>query len=411
MPRDLMYQDETHPPMLNELTKKLFSQGYSRENHPEYVYWNDWQNLGYKWDYLLALVWETPCGLMIDGKSGKGRFIAISDTYHNGIWYCPENDNPAITCPLRKTDCSHRIPFGKNIIQCPVKQTIKPYDYENSIERLEKEHIAKAYEQWMEITGGSYCACIVGNNGYNGGYYQVKYDVMNCIRYGMNGCKNEFCVIRKKPRDLTKVNIYYDIRRTHITKQGLIEDKRVELTKGVKVFDHPIFLTDAEIWLKYYRAEKMTFNAKKNPDDRRMQFFSKNHRSWPGYDYFEFHYEVENFRIEKKAGRDLMQDLQDAAEGIEIRHNHDDLKAAKEQKRERRAKAKKARVEKIKKRIIDTGYHNMKDFEQRRVHKLLTDEEFEDCILAYVNQDKKLEQVSNDRVQMVLFGADSEVRI
>ena len=44
------------------------------------------------------------------------------------------------------------------------------------------EHNREALKQYMEHTGGSYCACVVGSNGYDGGYYEVKYDVMNCIR-------------------------------------------------------------------------------------------------------------------------------------------------------------------------------------------------------------------------------------
>lgn len=118
-----MYQDETHDPQLNELTKRLYAEGYTRENHPDYVYWGDWQNFGYKWEHMLTLIWETPCGLMIRGDSDTGRGLAISDMSYDGVWYCPENDNPDISCPLGKKDCPHKIPWSLTLVKCPCHQT------------------------------------------------------------------------------------------------------------------------------------------------------------------------------------------------------------------------------------------------------------------------------------------------
>lgn len=69
-------------------------------------------------------------------------------------------------------------------------------------------------------------------------------------------------------------------------------------------------------------------------EDRRQEYFSKMHRHYDDlYDYFEFHYEVENIRIARSEQRDLLQDLRDAAEGIEVVHNIDQLKAKAEKKR------------------------------------------------------------------------------
>ena len=88
---------------------------------------------------------------------------------------------------------------------CPCHQTDRAYVYEQSVEKIEAEHTREAHKQYMELTGGAYCACVVGSNGYAGGCYEINYDVMNCIRCG---CKNPVCVIRKQPRDLKKVNIF-----------------------------------------------------------------------------------------------------------------------------------------------------------------------------------------------------------
>lgn len=377
-----MYQDETHEPQLNELTKRLYSEGFTRENHPDYVYWGDWQNFGYKWEHMLTLTWETPCGLLVRGDSDSGRGLAISDMSFDGVWYCPENDNPDISCPLGKKDCPHKIPWSLALVKCPCHQTKQAYDYEHSVEKLEAERDKEAHRQYMEITGGEYCACVVGNSGYDGGLYQIEYDPLKCIRWG---CTNETCVIRKQPRDLSKVNVFYDIRRTWITRTGFLEDKKVEIEKGVKVFKKPIARTDAEIWMKLNGDEYVKSHSHKTPDDRRMQFFTQMHRKWPDYDYFEFHFEVENIRIDNvRPARDLLQDLQDAAEGIEVKHASDELKAAAQKKRDAKEDRKEEKSRKLErkkitrwKQYLETGVdgdgeplsESMRDFCQRELKK------------------------------------------
>ena len=39
----------------NQLTRDLYAAGYTRENHPSFVYWSDWQNFGYLFEALLKL--------------------------------------------------------------------------------------------------------------------------------------------------------------------------------------------------------------------------------------------------------------------------------------------------------------------------------------------------------------------
>ena len=337
---------------MNELTKRLYAEGWTREHHPDYVYWSDWENFGYKWDFALGLVWQTPCGLDVDGRS-----VAAADTSYMGVDYCPENGNPLLRCPYSRKDCEH-IPdgLGGKYPWCPCRLVEGPYDYERSAEKIEHEADQRRKRQYMEITGGQYCACVVGCNGYDGGLVEVNYDVDQCIRCG---CRNEFCSIRKQARDLKKVNVFYDVRRTYITRVGIIEDTRTELTKGVKVFPHPVARTDAEIWLATKKAEfdpirdKHIINPRLNPEDRRMEYFSKHHRAWPGYDYFEFHYEVENIRIEARETRDLLQDLRDVADGLTVVHDSDLKAAAKKEKRDAKGARAAAKERKKQKNLID----------------------------------------------------------
>lgn len=186
----------------NQLTRDLYAAGYTREDHPSFVYWSDWQNFGYLFEALLKFTWETPCGLLVDGKSDLGRGLACSDASFQGIDYCPENDNPLLRCPYERKDCPHSI-SGFPVPLCPCHTTGKRYSFEQSAEKVETERSERQHRQYMEITGGVYCACVVGCNGYEGGRVEVKYDVEQCIRCR---CQNPVCVIRKQERDLSRAN-------------------------------------------------------------------------------------------------------------------------------------------------------------------------------------------------------------
>ena len=90
---------------LNTLTRRLYAQGYTRDHHPDSVYWGDWQNFCYKWETMLQFTWETPCGLLIQGESNVGRDVTVSECLYRHIWYCPENDNPLFRCPYQRKSC------------------------------------------------------------------------------------------------------------------------------------------------------------------------------------------------------------------------------------------------------------------------------------------------------------------
>ena len=334
---------------MNELTKKLLAEGWTMEHYPDYVFRGKFDNgLEYKWDYILTLVWQTRCGLFVDG-----RVVGGGDTSFMGVQYCAENNNPLVRCPWGNRKCPY-IPDGFPLPLCPCHTVDEPYDFERSVEKVERERNAARHKQYMELTGGQYCACVVDSNGYEGGLCEVKYDVDWCIR---SGCKNEFCSIRKKPRDLMPVNIFYDIRRTWKTRVGFLEDTKTAIEKGVKVFPKPVARTDAEIWLKVKKAQfnpltdKTIINPHLTLKDHQQEHFSDYHRKWPGYDYFEFHYQVENIRIERRETRDILQDLRDVEEGIEVVHASDLQKAAEAKKREARKKRREEKELRLKRQI------------------------------------------------------------
>lgn len=317
---------------LNELTRQLFAQGYTKDKHPDTVRWGTRQNFEYSPETMAGFTWETPCRLLIEGRSDTGEGIAHSDTFYQHIWYCPENDNPLLRCPHGQKGCEH-IPAGFPLPMCPCHRTDQPYDYERSVEKIQAEHNRKVRQRYMELTGGSYCAC-VANSGSGG----PVYDVDMCIQAQ---CKNSVCVLRKQPRNLKQVNIFYDVRRTWITRRGFLEETKVEITKGLKLFKRPVARTDAEIWL----------NAAANQSP--LVSSSTVERPVDGeYDYVEFHYDVENICIARSARRNSSQDMKDEAAGATVFHAVDLAKEAAVQKRAAKLYRKKLRARRAQKEAL-----------------------------------------------------------
>lgn len=285
---------------LNDLTRRLFAQGYTKDNHPDTVRWGSWQNFEYRPETLAGFTWATPCGLLIEGGSDTGDGIAHSDTFYQHVWYCPENDNPLLRCPHNRKGCGH-IPAGFPLTMCPCHRTQRPYDYALSVEKIQAEHNRASQQRYMELTGGAYCACAASSDSG-----EPVYDVAMCIQAQ---CKNPVCAISKQPRDLKQVNIFYDVRRTWITRKGFLEEARVEVTKGLKLLKRSVARTDAEIWLNTVKNQTPLVSSSnvERPADGE-------------YDYIEFHYDVENIRIARSARRNLSQDMLDEAAGAEVHH-------------------------------------------------------------------------------------------
>ena len=66
------------------------------------------------------------------------NYIMSGDTAYDGITYCAENNNELVQCPpIKRAGCKH---FNKTLLGCVWHVSDKPYDYENSLEKLDKEY-------------------------------------------------------------------------------------------------------------------------------------------------------------------------------------------------------------------------------------------------------------------------------
>jgi hypothetical protein len=157
----------------NLFTRKLLTEGYSEENHPDYVKVGGYgvgkpslDNTDGGFVYVRAyeekIVYKTGCGKFVMGDT------CLDNMGTMGVDWCHENDNPVFRCPYDKPDCEKNDPRlhgthgGGLCIQCwcTCHSTNEPYDYENSIEKAErerKEEMDCKYQEYSDAKRGHIC--------------------------------------------------------------------------------------------------------------------------------------------------------------------------------------------------------------------------------------------------------------
>ena len=110
--------------------------------------------------------------------------------------------------------------------------------------------------------------------------------------------------------------------------------------------------------------------------------------------------EILNLRAARMDTRDILQDLQDVANGIQVTHVSDSLKAAKTQKKARREAAKMRRIQKAEQMLLTHGWYGLDDIWRHRAEKLLDDERIDELNLQWKAAQ---EQVPVEEAQIRLF--------
>ena len=378
---------------MNKLTERLFAEGYTKDNHPYEVIWDEpWKE--FRWIYYFACerTYKTPCGMLL-----KGSFA------HNGLCFmgeefCHENDNPYIVCPKECVGCEHRIePMkGQNegVLRtwCIVQPTDEEYHYEESCEAMRKlkdDQIRRDKMSFMLSKNGRVCENHMTRDEVTG--WRFRYDPMYCARGFCNG--SEFCPVLGKPLGKEKGNVYFDllIQGRDYTKDGTIfEGQRFkEITKGVPLFDKPINLEIARIIAKTCH-DQIRWKVENSRYVDSMKCFLASRGE------IDYSFEILNVRAEKKVVRDFEQDLSDINDGVRIYHYFDEERKKKLDKSEKIQKAKEARKKAIERKILRSGWDSLDYKERIAAEKNLTDDEIE--IL-----DKRFKSQKNAPKQMSIF--------
>lgn len=373
---------------LNELTKRLFAEGYTRENYPDYVkpYFWFYGGFTYTAKHLREMVFSTPCGLLLTGE----HFTNGSMSYA-GVEWMPENDNPTVTCPYfnAKEPCKlrHELLRGCRLlsrmgemVSCACHQVNEPYDYEHSFDKV-LDDVEKESNQLFEVFNAQKHGHACRLQSYydrHSKQWHMNYDPQMCATYGCS-----YCDVLQTELSSKRGNVYYDEIVTYTEKgKGLFPDKVVTIaTKGKNLLSHQTSLTICEAIVRYAKWRIIEQKTSSYEHKERLKF-----RNDPA-----FAIQYTNFRAEIRETRDLAQDLADIGEGIEIIHASDQRKAVKAEKHERRASAREANKNKLKKRIFEVGFSGLDEIELNRFRKWFKPEEEEEIVEEIENR-KALEK-------------------
>lgn len=369
----------------NLLTKRLLAEGYTADNHPDYVriptgqtgtgnpLVNIYGGFEYTVKYADERTYETSCGIQCKGASTKTHM------YFAGIDFTHENDNPYIVCPKGVWNCLKREEpltdnTGTGAMWCRCHLSDKEYNPEGSAEQIKKEREARIAAEKKEFIAKHKYAC-QAHMWYNPQTkkWEFKYELDRCV--SGNNCSYGYCPVLRKTFSGAKGNVYYDLHfeGKDYNKEGtFFEGERFhEVIKDLQFFEKPIPLELAEIWAK--TQEKATYwRVKYNvmPKYHHSLFLLKAEKG-----EVDFNWWMENVRAEKRLVRDLDRDLEDIANGIKITHAFDEAKAQKAEKHERRMKAQERRTKAAEKIILKQGLAGIDEFAQKRFDKLLTREQ------------------------------------
>jgi len=378
---------------INELTRRLLAEGWKPEDtppgtHPYADHYGGWTYTG---EAIRGMVWETPCGLLAEGRHFLNGYMS-----YNGVDWKTENGNPVITCPIFPSmPCPLRHPLLRAqgctlhsddvVYQCACHRTDRSYTYEGSIDEAHDQVWKEANALWEVFKArhkGRVCRhqCRYGRTTKT---WCAFYDPMQCARMGCT-----YCDVLAKELDPRRGNVFYDLRKSWTEKGvGLFPDQqKVSVKKGCKLLDKTTSLTICEAIIKYGRR---SIEERIRSEYHHQTFFDQTLKI-----------ELIDLRAARVAARDIMQDLQDIANGIQVTHAADSLKAAKEQKRARRAAAKAQRIRKAEKMILTYGWDDLEDIWKRRAEKLLDEEQIDDLLQRRASEQTETAQAAEEQISI-----------
>ena len=349
---------------LNEVTKELLSQGYTRDQTPPGMRpWCDFDGgWTYTWQTGASMVFETPCGLLV-----KGSHWGSGTMWFGGREWSRENNCPTLCCPHgQKQFCElrHELLQPEHyssgtlglIFTCECHRTDKPYNYEQSWDKVINDERAEEDRRWLEFAAAHHGRVCREHSHYNRNTreWTFDYDPYRNCRVNSLGCR--YCTVLGKEFSGKKANVYYDLRVTRTVKGcGLIPDEeRITITKGIRALD------------KQIQEEVCEAIAKVSLEEIQWHVNMSHHsEAW----FTGAKFEVINLRAERRTVRDLDQDLADIANGIEVLHQSDVEAAAKQAKHKKRAASEEKRRSALKKKIEVSGYVGLSTTDRLRADR------------------------------------------
>ncbi|MDE7099057.1 MAG: hypothetical protein K2O60_07925 [Ruminococcus sp.] len=378
---------------LNQLTKKLLAEGYTKENYPDYIegYNEYYGGFTYKYEYKRQMVFQTQCGLFCKYDS------AFDDMSYAGIDWTAENDCLICYCPYhtRKIKCClndenlEELSTGshyENMHFCRLRMTDELYCKEHSVEHLEEineETKKRKIEEFSEKHKGRICEMQIRYSHSTEEVSQI-YDINACMEMGCT-----FCTLRNKEIFGKKVNIIYDTEIVSLEKGfGMIPDsEKISIVRNIKFTKHPIPETLAECILGVCRKEINDYLQMKYHTD----LFFKRIKSVRAL----------NVRAEKKLRHDIYEDLALIKEGITVSYSDVLEKEEKVRKSQKKSQNKQKRIDSLIKKYIQFGYDGLGEYKHR--FDKMVDKGIIDFVEVATLREEFLKSQTEEQIQLSFF--------
>lgn len=354
----------------NLFTQRLFEQGYSFENYPDYArlpnpycdrhLFDILGGFDYENWYRNKKVYATGCGLLYPGQNFSHGYMS-----YGGIDWKPENNNPVTTCPYGKENCSLRHPLLNHlsggglakISQCNCHEVHVPYDYEQSGKKILDENnrrIRERYEEFVLQKQYHVCHWHTRYDSWAEKWRQT-YDPLTCAR----NCQNigGTCDLKHIPISKKRGNIFFDVKITSIRRDDTLFNglEEISIKKGCRFLEKNTSLSICEDIVRY--CQKDILRKAASPYSRQMLLYG-----WK--------IEILNVKVQQRESRDLNQDLEDIQNGIRVTHASDQIKQVKEAKRQRKNDRREKREQKLAEKIIQNGWQSIPDNSPDYLHAM-----------------------------------------
>lgn len=175
----------------NTLTKRLLAEGYTKDQHPDYVNWH------------------------YDGFEYTARYL-------------------------------ERLIF---VVQCACHKTERPYAYDSSLDKIwdiRRNMEARKFWEFAVQKKGRVCRVHMRYRELSQ-KWELDYNPISCAGHGVRGCTG-FCPLRNCELSEKRGNVFYDVKITRIIHDGSLFDGQPEvaIVKGRKFLEYPVSLSICE---------------------------------------------------------------------------------------------------------------------------------------------------------------------
>lgn len=349
--------------MLNKLTERLMKEGYSKEAYPDCVkeYNAFYGGFIYTPDYIKGMRFQTGCGIEMSGGDVIGTMSFLGQD-----WFY-ENDNPVIVCPYNREGCpkNHELlkkPAKSGLYFCAchaVRQTEVPaattldqvlaekeVSRKESLRRYKRDHAERFCLNHMDYFPET-------------NSWKLIFKPRKCEH-----CEVNQCTLFGYKLSPQKGNIYYDCEVVTVNDETVFLDSReILLFKGIPVLREDVSITICEMIVEACAQEILETEFFHPYDIPKAVSFTNR-----------------NVRAAISCVRNMEEDLEDIKKGIHIIYCTEimEAKAAEEEKKIKRNLNKKVVEEEA--FVLQHGFDALKEYEKRRIRKVLSEERIEELL-------------------------------